>query len=90
MNRSDDRILVTHAGSLIRPKALRQKIGMRLANALKDDRAYQECLRQSVSDIVREQIAAGIDSVSDGEFGKIGWSIYVAERLGGLTAAPTR
>jgi 5-methyltetrahydropteroyltriglutamate--homocysteine methyltransferase len=85
MNRSDDRILVTHVGSLIRPARLRQMIGAQLTNKVVDEQAYQECLRSSVANIVREQVNAGIDSVSDGEFGKIGWSIYVAERLGGLT-----
>ena len=56
-------------------------IGARLAGSAIDEASYQTCLTQSVAEIVREQAEAGIDSVSDGEFGKIGWSIYVAERL---------
>jgi 5-methyltetrahydropteroyltriglutamate--homocysteine methyltransferase len=86
MKRSAERILTTHVGSLIRPPRLRRMIGERLTNKAPDDDAYRSCLKESVSEIVHEQAKAGIDSVSDGEFGKLGWSIYVAERLGGLTA----
>jgi len=34
--------------------------------------------------MVRPQAEVGIDIPSDGEFGKRGWTSYVAERLGGL------
>jgi 5-methyltetrahydropteroyltriglutamate--homocysteine methyltransferase len=85
MNRSKDRILVTHVGSLVRPGRLRELIKARLARRPVDEATYQACLKESVADVVREQAAVGIDSVSDGEFGKVGWSIYVAERLGGLS-----
>ena len=84
MKRSSERILVTHVGSLIRPPGLRRMIGATLAKNAVDDVAYQSCLKNSVAKVVREQVAVGVDSVSDGELGKLGWSIYVAERLGGL------
>jgi 5-methyltetrahydropteroyltriglutamate--homocysteine methyltransferase len=39
---------------------------------------------------VRRQVQAGIDIVSDGEFGKgIGWEQYVIERLSGFSEPPT-
>ena len=84
MKRSDDRILVSHVGSLIRPKPLRTMIAAKLAKQPLDEDAYRQCLTGAVADVVQEQVDIGIDSVSDGEFGKTGWSIYVAERLGGL------
>ena len=35
--------------------------------------------------VVADQVAAGVDIVSDGEFGKgIGWEQYVLERLAGF------
>jgi methionine synthase II (cobalamin-independent) len=35
--------------------------------------------------VVRRQAEAGIDVVSDGEFGKLrSWSFYVLDRLGGI------
>ncbi len=48
-------------------------------------------VRSAVADVVRKQVDTGIDVVSDGEFGKPGFSVYVAERLegfGGVNAEP--
>ena len=54
-----------------------------------DEAAYDTCLRQSVKDIVARQHRAGVDVVSDGEFGKsISWSQYALERLSGFERRP--
>ena len=72
------RILTTHAGSLIRPAEL-----LRLAG--QDDRAaYEAALAETVADVVRRQVEAGIDVVDDGEFGKESWITYLYERLSGI------
>ena len=42
----------------------------------------------AVAEGVRQQAEIGIDIPSDGEFGKRGWTSYVAERLGGLESIP--
>lgn len=85
MRRSTDRILTTHVGSLIRPEKLLEYIGPLQAGDPYDEAAYATCLTESVADIVREQTEAGIDIVSDGEFGKsISWSQYALERLSGF------
>ena len=49
-----------------------------------DEAAFGKTLRQEVANVVREQAQAGVDIVSDGEYGKAGWIRYVAERLGGF------
>ncbi|HSJ41771.1 MAG TPA: cobalamin-independent methionine synthase II family protein, partial [Xanthobacteraceae bacterium] len=50
-----------------------------------DHAAYENCLKQSVADVVRRQAEIGVDVVSDGEFGKaISWNQYVVERLSGF------
>ncbi len=78
--RSTDRILTTHVGSLIRPKELQDFLRLKQAKKPYDERAYQACLTQSVADVVQCQAKAGVDIVSDGEFGKsISWSQYVLE-----------
>lgn len=94
MRRSDDRILTTHAGSLTRPTALREAWSKPIENAAQDA-ALQALLRKSVSDIVFEQVAAGIDIPNDGEFGKpmraahdlAAWGTYIFGRLSGLGKA---
>ncbi len=48
-------------------------------------------LTSSVAEVVRQQAQAGIDVVSDGEFGKaISWSQYALERLSGFERRPIK
>jgi 5-methyltetrahydropteroyltriglutamate--homocysteine methyltransferase len=85
MKRSVDRILTTHVGSLIRPQPLQEFLRAKQASKPFDLQAYDHCLSRSVADVVRRQAEAGVDVISDGEFGKsISWSQYVLERLSGF------
>ena len=91
MKRSTARILTTHVGSLIRPPKLQEFLRAKQAGKPLDQNAHARCLTQSVAEVVRQQAAAGIDVVSDGEFGKsISWSQYVLERLSGFERRPIR
>ena len=85
MRRSTDRILTTHVGSLIRPQALQDILRAKQGGQSYDHAAYENCLKQSIADVVRRQAEIGVDVVSDGEFGKaISWNQYVIERLSGF------
>src|SRR6266446_9311814 len=89
MKRSTDRILTTHVGSLIRPPRLQELLRARQKTEGFDQASYDQCLTQSVADVVQAQADTGIDVVSDGEFGKsISWSQYVLERLSGFERRP--
>ena len=89
MKRSTDRILTSHVGSLIRPAVLLDFLRAKQAGEAFDEEAYRHVLAQSVARVVQEQVDAGIDVVSDGEFGKaISWSQYVLERLSGFERRP--
>jgi len=91
MKRSNDRILTTHVGSLIRPPALQEFLRAKQAGKPYDKSAYETCLQQSVADVVHRQAEVGVDVVSDGEFGKsISWSQYVLERLSGFERRPIK
>jgi 5-methyltetrahydropteroyltriglutamate--homocysteine methyltransferase len=91
MKRSNNRILTTHVGSLIRPPALQDFLRAKQAGKPYDKSAYETCLQQSVADVVHKQAEVGIDVVSDGEFGKsISWSQYVLERLAGFERRPIK
>src|SRR6266403_4940065 len=91
MKRSIDRILTTHVGSLIRPEPLQAFLRAKQAGEAFDAKAYETCLAQSVGAIVRRQAEAGIDVISDGEFGKsISWSQYALERLSGFERRPVK
>jgi len=91
MQRSRNRILTTHVGSLIRPDALQQFLRAKQGGKPYDQKAYDACLTQAVAEVVRQQAEAGVDVVSDGEFGKsISWSQYVLERLSGFERRPIK
>jgi 5-methyltetrahydropteroyltriglutamate--homocysteine methyltransferase len=91
MKRSDERILTTHVGSLIRPADLQDFLRAKQAGKPYDEPVYQKCLGSSVAAIVRRQAQAGIDVVSDGEFGKsISWAQYALERLSGFERRPIK
>jgi len=82
---SENRILTTHVGSLARPQKLLDHIAAIEAGVAVDAAAFDAFLRQSVADVVERQAKAGIDIVSDGEFGKFRtWSAYIVSRLGGF------
>jgi 5-methyltetrahydropteroyltriglutamate--homocysteine methyltransferase len=89
MERSTRRILSTHVGSLIRPKALQEILRARRSGTPINEAEYSEALRSSVADVVRQQVRAGIDIVDDGEYGKnISWAQYALERLSGFERRP--
>ena len=89
MTDPDAPIRTTHVGSLVRPAELVAYLRKIDAGEDYDEQAYQECLARSVRDVVQAQREAGIDIVSDGEFGKSAWNYYVYERLGGIELRPS-
>ncbi len=84
-----DRILTTHVGSLVRPPALVEILQLKEHGQPYDEALYERVLRESVAGVVARQAEAGVDVVSDGEYGKsVSWSRYVRERLGGFELRP--
>src|SRR5690242_6560455 len=82
MKRSTDRILTTHVGSLVRPKALLE------AGKVAGHDAHERMLREAGAGGVARQAQAGIDIVNDGECGKSGWANYALERMSGFEPRP--
>src|SRR3954453_20539316 len=84
MQRSTERILTTHAGSLPRPADL--------LDLLRDGAAgerFERRVKEAVGEIVREQAEHGLDVVDDGEFSKPSFVTYATQRLGGLELRPS-
>lgn len=84
MQRSNDRILVTHAGALPRSDELRALVFARAEGEPHDAALLARTLRDEVAAAVRKQVACGIDVVNDGELGKTNFTNYVRERLTGF------
>jgi 5-methyltetrahydropteroyltriglutamate--homocysteine methyltransferase len=83
-----DRILTTHAGSLPRSDELKQVVFARAEGQTYDSDALARRLKGEVAEVVRKQVACGVDSVNDGEVGKTNFNHYVRERLAGFEARP--
>lgn len=92
MKRSEDRILTTHAGSLIRPKELISDpwTSDRVDVPLTQSVVPPEVLRRAVADVVAKQAAIGLDVINDGEFGKSGWANYILTRINGIEVQQNR
>jgi 5-methyltetrahydropteroyltriglutamate--homocysteine methyltransferase len=80
-------ILTTHAGSLVKPRAIREALAAQQAGKPYDEESFRRQLADAVTEVVREQADAGVDVPSDGEFGKAHWVWYVTDRLAGVEAA---
>ena len=84
MKTSKERFLTTHVGSMIRPEKIRDYTQKLVNGESIDVQDYEASLREEVDTIVRFQADAGVDVVSDGEFGKSSWAGYVIDRVSGF------
>jgi 5-methyltetrahydropteroyltriglutamate--homocysteine methyltransferase len=87
MKASSQRILTTHVGSLPRPKPLLDQM-RNMLEGRGDELDYADALREAVVDSVRQQVAHGVDVVTDGEQSKSGFSRYITDRLDGFEPRP--
>ena len=84
MQRSTDRFLTTHAGSLPRPADLVRMMYAKEEDVPVDRAALAARIRAAVADVVSKQAAAGIDLINDGELSKPSYATYVKDRLNGF------
>ena len=84
MERSRDRILTTHVGSLPRTPAVADLLVRKEQGESYDPAEFDRTIAAAVSDVVQRQVATGLDIVSDGEMSKIGYATYVQDRLSGF------
>ena len=84
MKTSTDRILTTHVGSLPRPQNVVEFIFAQEKGEPVDMTAFNAAMAVAVDDIVKRQVDAGIDIVSDGEMSKISYATYIKDRFTGF------
>ena len=84
MKHSTDRILTTHVGSLPRSQAVTDVLFARERDEVRDVQAAAAVISDAVTEVVRRQVALGIDVVSDGEMSKISYATYIADRFAGF------
>jgi len=90
MQRSTDRILTTHVGSLPRPDDLCAMLLAKEKGEQVDAAAFDALAAKAVEAVVRRQVEAGVDIVSDGEMAKPGYATYIKDRLTGFSGDSPR
>jgi 5-methyltetrahydropteroyltriglutamate--homocysteine methyltransferase len=88
MQRSTDRIITTHTGSLPR---LARVVELLLSEKKGggDRAALAAAVRDAVAEVVQQQIAAGLDVINDGEQGRTDYTVHVVDRLTGFEGQST-
>lgn len=86
MKSSHTHVRTTHVGRLGHPDHIFDPMVAQGGRPAGDPR-FSRSLRASVSQVVEEQAALGLDIVNDGELGKLGWQVYFRDRLAGFTVA---
>ncbi|HVG50444.1 MAG TPA: cobalamin-independent methionine synthase II family protein, partial [Xanthobacteraceae bacterium] len=76
--------MTTHCGSIPRPPELVDMLRGRMEGKKVKNPELAAEVKRAVTNVVREQARHGIDIVSDGEMGKVGFIPYINERLGGF------
>ncbi len=83
-------ILTTHVGSLPRTQEVVDFIFAREREEPYDAAAFDAAMTQAVCATVAQQVAAGVDIVSDGETSKISYATYVKDRYTGFSGDSPR
>ncbi len=79
-----DQILTTHVGSLPRSAAVTDLVFAAERGDPVDKAQFDRVIGAAVDEVVRKQVAAGIDLVSDGEMSKISYATYIKDRITGF------
>lgn len=90
MQRSADRILTTHVGSLPRSATLTDLLIRQERGEAIDEALLARETKAAVEDVVRRQIEAGVDIINDGEQPRVGFQTYVPQRMKGFGGASNR
>jgi 5-methyltetrahydropteroyltriglutamate--homocysteine methyltransferase len=86
---SSERILITHVGSLPRSQAVTDVLFARDRGETADA-AANATITAAVREVVRKQVEAGVDVVSDGEMSKITYATYIKDRITGFAGDTPR
>jgi len=89
MQRSTERILTTHVGSLVRPPEIMALMEAKAKGLSAPQSQFDATVSKAVAEVVQKQAAVGIDIVSDGEYAKINFAGYVGDRLSGFEQRET-
>ena len=90
MQRSSERILTTHVGSLPRAEPLSSMLLDQEQGKPVDQAKLREAIETRVTHVLKKQVEAGIDVGNDGEQGRVGFQTYIPQRMSGFGGVSKR
>ena len=90
MQRSTDRILTTHAGSMPRGEPLGSMLIDQELGKPVDRAKIDEVADERVAHVLKKEVEAGIDIANDGEQGRVGFQTYIPQRMDGFGGVSKR
>jgi 5-methyltetrahydropteroyltriglutamate--homocysteine methyltransferase len=90
MQRSTDRILTTHAGSIPRGEPLGTMLIDQEEGKPVDRARLDELADARVAHVLEKEAEAGIDSANDGEQARVGFQTYIPQRMDGFGGVSKR
>jgi len=84
VDRSTERFLTTHTGSLPRPDDLIRMMYAKEEGVPVEPAALAARVKAAVAEVVKKQADAGVDLVNDGEMSKPSYATYIKDRLNGF------
>ena len=87
---SRDPLLITQTGSLPRPAELSTSLRAERRAGVHRSDEVRAAAAAATRDVVANQIAAGVDIVGDGEQGRVGFQIYIPQRMSGFAGSEDR
>jgi 5-methyltetrahydropteroyltriglutamate--homocysteine methyltransferase len=82
-----ERFLTTHTGSLPRPDDLIRAMFAKEEGVPVGRAALAARISEAVAEVVKKQVASGVDLVNDGEMSKPSYATYVKDRLTGFAGS---
>jgi len=90
MQKSRERILTTHVGSLPRNETLTDLLIRREDGEAVDKKVMAEEMDKAVAEVVKKQAECGIDIGNDGEQQRVAFQTYMAQRMTGYAGESRR
>jgi 5-methyltetrahydropteroyltriglutamate--homocysteine methyltransferase len=90
MQRSSDRILTTHTGSLPRGEPLSAMLLAQEQGKPVDAGKLSAAIDARVAHVLKKQVEAGMGIANDGEQGRVGFQTYILQRMSGFGGVSKR
>jgi len=87
---SNDKILVSHVGSLPRGEVLNELLLSSEFGEVEDQETMDQEIERRVEHVFDQQLNIGIDIVNDGEQGRVGFQTYLPGRMTGFDGQSNR